>query len=354
VMTVTGPIAPESLGTTLMHEHVFVDLTCNFVMPTGIVSRRYAHKPVDLEMLHLLRRRPFSVALDNLILDDEEVAVRELTHYLAAGGRTVVDCTVPGIGRDPEALKRVSLATGLNIVMGTGFYVEPAHPAWVDGAGVDELAEMFVSDLREGAEGTSIRAGIIGEIGISGIPKSSVDYQRDGFITPDEEKVLRAAGQASAQTGATVSLHLDVRGQSGEDVVRILVAEGADPSRIVAGHLDAHADAAYHKRLADLGIVLEFDAFGREYYSEELGKTFGSDERRMGLVAELVSAGHQDQLVLSSDISMKMDLHAFGGTGYDHILTNLSPLFEDFSISPEAVRQMVEGTPRRLLTLPAA
>jgi phosphotriesterase-related protein len=354
VTTITGPIDPDDLGPTLMHEHVFVDLTCNFVMPTGVVSRRHAHKPVDLGMLHLLRRRPFSVSLDNLILDDEQLAIEELRYFVAAGGRTIVDCTVQGIGRDPEPLRRVALATGAQVVLGTGFYVELAHPDWLEDATVDQLAETFVQDIRVGIDGTDMRAGIIGEIGISGVPKSSSDYARIGFITPTEEKVLRAAGAASAETGAAVTLHLDVRGQSGEAVVDILESEGARPDRIVAGHLDAVPNLDYHRRLADRGIYVEYDAFGREYYAEELGKTFGSDERRVGLLKALIDEGYLNQLIMSSDICMKMDLRAFGGSGYDHILTNCPPLFESVGISPLDIATILEANPRSVLAFEAA
>jgi phosphotriesterase-related protein len=353
VTTITGLIDPDDLGRTLMHEHVFVDLTCNFVMPAGVVSRRYAHKPVDLEMLHLLKRRPFSVSLDNLILDDEQLAIEELRYFVAAGGRTIVDCTVPGIGRDPEPLRRVSLATGAQVVLGTGFYVEMAHPDWLENAGVDELTDTFVREIRVGIDGTDMRAGIIGEIGISGVPKSSTDYARTGYITPTEEKVLRAAGAASAETGAAVTLHLDVRGESGEAVIDILESEGARADRIVAGHLDAVPNLDYHRRLADRGVYVEYDAFGREYYAEELGKTFGSDERRASMMKALIDDGYVNQLIISSDICMKMDLRAFGGSGYDHIFTDCPPLFESVGIAASDIATILEANPRSVLAFEA-
>jgi phosphotriesterase-related protein len=354
VTTITGLIDPDDLGPTLMHEHVFVDLTCNFVMPTGVVARRHVHKPVDLGMLHLLKRRPFSVSLDNLILDDEQLAIEELRYFVLAGGRTIVDCTVPGIGRDPEPLRRVALATGAQIVLGTGFYVEMAHPNWVKDASVEQLAEAFVRDIRVGMDGTDIRAGIIGEIGISGVPKSSSDYARMGFITPTEEKVLRAAGAASAETGAAVTLHLDIRGESGEEAIDILEAEGASPARIVAGHLDAVPNLDYHRRLADRGVFVEYDAFGREYYAEELGKTFGPDERRVGLMKQMIDAGHVNQLLVSSDICMKMDLRAYGGSGYDHILVDGPSLFDSVGITAAEIATILETNPRSVLAFEVA
>ncbi|MCU1476308.1 MAG: phosphotriesterase [Subtercola sp.] len=353
VMTVTGPVSPADIGPTLMHEHVFVDLTCNFVLPSGVVSRRFADKPVDLEMLSSLRRRPFSVSRDNLILDDERLAAEELRHFFAAGGRTIVDCTVTGIGRDALPLRRMSIETGLNIVLGTGFYVEPAHPDWIESASVESITELFINDIRSGVDGTDVRAGIIGEIGVSGVSKSSSDYARDGYITPSEEKVLRAAGAASVETGAAVSLHLDVRGESGEKIIDILESEGTEPGRIVAGHLDALPNLEYHRRLADRGVFVEYDAFGREYYSEELGKTFGSDERRMHLLRGMIDAGYLDRLVISSDISMKMDLRAYGGSGYAHLLVDGPSLFETAGISESDMYRIMVQNPQSVLAFDA-
>ncbi|MCI0536169.1 MAG: hypothetical protein L0Z50_13165, partial [Verrucomicrobiales bacterium] len=87
VMTVRGPLAAEHLGFTLPHEHVLITHTAS--------------------------------AAD---LTDPEAAVRELALYAAAGGRSLVDMTNIGIKRDPVALRSISERTGVNIIMGSGFY----------------------------------------------------------------------------------------------------------------------------------------------------------------------------------------------------------------------------------------
>ena len=150
VMTVLGPIEPDQLGLTMMHEHVFLDLRdTTFSPPPEPTLRQFEHQKVNISFLWLLRRRPMGLCRDNAVLSDEDVAIRELEHFAREGGGTLVDCTMPGIGRDPRALKRVARATGLNIVQGTGAYVELAHPAWVESESVDELAARFASEVRE-------------------------------------------------------------------------------------------------------------------------------------------------------------------------------------------------------------
>ena len=116
VNTVLGPITPEELGVTLMHEHLLLDATPWFREPEAASLRAVAHQPVSIEVLGLLRHDPF-MCRDNCELLDEATATEEVRRFRLAGGETVVDPTCRGIGRDPRALKRIARATGLQVVM---------------------------------------------------------------------------------------------------------------------------------------------------------------------------------------------------------------------------------------------
>jgi phosphotriesterase-related protein len=349
IMTVRGPVDPEEVGVTMMHEHIVIDLSCNFVEPLEASIRAQMHDPVTPDKLWLLRRRPFSVTLDNMVLGDEELAIDEVGYYWREGGETIVDCTSIGIGRDPRTLYRVSRATNVHVVMCAGCYVENAHPDWVRDLDVDGLKELFVRDVMVGAEGTNIRSGIIGEIGTTGVPKGSLEKQ--GHITAEEEKVLRAAGRAAAETGTSVSVHLDLRGHGAFRIVEILEDEGVPRDRMVMGHMDLVADLDYHREVAKLGVILEYDSLGREYYSEELGLSWGHDVWRVNSLATLVREGYGDQLVLSQDIALKMDLRHYGGNGYAHVLASVVPMLRRAEVPEDAIRKMLIENPRRVLTV---
>src|SRR4051795_2862132 len=140
VNTVLGPIAPGQLGVTLMHEHLLLDATPWFREPEPGSRRGLAHRSVSIEMLGWLRNDPF-LCRDNCELLDEEVATEEVRHFRLAGGDSVIDPTCRGIGRDPLALQRMARATGLHIVMGAGYYLEPAHPKHVRAMSVSDIAE---------------------------------------------------------------------------------------------------------------------------------------------------------------------------------------------------------------------
>src|SRR5205814_969475 len=147
--------------------------------------------PIGMEMLGRLRRDPF-VNKDNLILDDINSIGEELGEFRKSGGRTVVECTTIGLGRNPLALKKISTSTKVNIIAGAGYYVEHSRPPYVAKASEDDLAEEIIRDLTVGIGDSGVRAGVIGEIGLSA-PLSAQD-----------KKVIRAVGKAHNETGAPI------------------------------------------------------------------------------------------------------------------------------------------------------
>lgn len=349
ILTVQGPIEPEELGQTLFHEHIFVDMREHWTEPTTALGGALRDAPVTIDMLATLRRYPFSTTRDNLLLADERLAIEELGHFHRAGGSAVVDVTSIGLKRDPAALFRASRATGLHIVMGGGCYVERAHPDWVSEASVEELARTFADDIWRGAEGTRLRSGMIGEIGVSGFAKGST--VKEGHMTAQEEKVLRAGGRAAVETGACVSVHVDLRSLGGYEVLDKLEDEGMDPNRVVLCHMDFVEDPVYHRDLAGRGAYLEFSSFGREYYYDGAGLSWGHDHAKLETVARLVDDGFAERILISQDVCMKMDLLAYGGNGYGHVSTTIVERMRRRSIDEDVLYTILVENPRRALTI---
>ena len=180
VQTVLGPIEPGTLGTTLTHEHLLIDLSVIFTPPVEASARDLFYAPLTPETLGYIRFH-HAPHYDNSRLLDVETAIDEAALYKQYGGVSLVDATSIGIARDPVGLARISRATGVNIIMGAAFYVDPAHPDYVSGSSEEELAEQIVRDVTEGVDGTGIRSGVIGEVGCS------------WPLTPNERKVVRAS-----------------------------------------------------------------------------------------------------------------------------------------------------------------
>ncbi|MGB2814403.1 MAG: hypothetical protein WBC75_04845, partial [Dehalococcoidales bacterium] len=182
VQSVRGLLEPSEMGITLPHEHLICDAR-TWHYATGEATERYwASQPVTIENLWWIRYHPFQ-NWDDLQLFDEELVIDEVMRYKALGGETIVELTIRGLYPDPRAVARIARTTGLNIIMGTAYYVESSYPA----TGVDvyakseeEIAEEFVKDIFEGFGNTGIHAGLIGEIGCS------------WPFTDNEQKVVRA------------------------------------------------------------------------------------------------------------------------------------------------------------------
>ena len=187
IQTVLGPIASDVMGVTLMHEHLLMSFSTWHHPPKTASRMTLRDAPVSLSILGELRMDPF-VNLDNLQQYDVDLSAREAQQFADLGGQTILDPTNRGIGRDPQALAAISRRTRLNVVMGSGYYLEVSHPPVVRQMTHDDIAGEIERDLVEGVDGTGIRAGFIGEIGVS------------ARFTPEEEKVLRGAARAQTRS----------------------------------------------------------------------------------------------------------------------------------------------------------
>ncbi|MFO7590718.1 MAG: phosphotriesterase-related protein, partial [Acidimicrobiia bacterium] len=195
-MGVLGPIPRDELGITLVHEHILFDVSDYWNEPSEATRVARSGLPVSIETLADLRFDPFLVR-DNLIQGDVDVAVAELQALVALGGRTIVDASNVSMGRDASALQRVARRTGLNVVMGSGYYTEISLGETFRRRTLEDLTEELVRDVLHGVGDTGVRAGIIGEIGTS------------SPVTASEQVSLRAAARAQAVTGAPLMVHLD-------------------------------------------------------------------------------------------------------------------------------------------------
>lgn len=336
VVTVLGPIPAEKVGITLMHEHLLLDATPWFREPEEASKRDMADMLVSIEMLGALRNDPF-LCRDNCRLFDEQTATEEVMRFRLAGGQTIVDPTCRGIGRDPLALQRISRATGLNVIMGAGYYLEPAHPAHVRGMSVEDIAEEIERDVVEGVDG--VRSGIIGEIGIS----------KD--FTDEEEKVLRAAARAQAATGVPLEVHLPGWERHARRVLDTVTAEGGDISRTVLCHMNpSGVDYEYQAGLAERGAWLEFDMIGMDFYYADQQAQSPSDEENARAIKALRDGGYLDRVLISQDVFVKIQLVRYGGTGYAHILDHFVPRLRRHGFTHAEIRQLLVDNPRQVFT----
>ena len=338
--TVLGPIAGEAMGITLPHEHLLIDFEVMFREPATGAERGLSRQPVSLANLGWVRHH-FSSNLDNLQLLDETVARDEALLFKHAGGQTFVDPTNRGLARDPLALARVARATGLNIIMGSGYYVAAAHPPGMDARTVDDIARELVTDLTVGVDGTGVRAGFIGEIGTT------------WPWTDNEKKVVRAAVAAQRETGAALMIHPGRHERLPLAIVDFVRKEGADLERTIMCHIERTiADRGVLLELAATGVRLEYDLFGLEtsYYPYNPAFDMPNDGERMRQILFLIERGHLAQLLMSHDIAYKHCLTKWGGFGYHHLLVNVIPRLRDRGADDRTIQTLLVDNPRRAFT----
>ena len=336
VMTVRGPLPAAEMGVTLPHEHILNDCRCWWNPPKEADRQHLATSPVHPGIIGELRMDPF-VNLDNCSLNDEPLAVAELSAFAHAGGRTVVDPTCRGIGRDPAALVRISEATGLNIVMGAGYYLQTSHPPSLRTMAVDDVADEIVAEAHDGVGDSGVRIGLIGEIGVS------------GDFTPEEEKSLRGAARAQRRTELPLMVHLPGWYRHAHRVLDIVGEEGGDIAHTILCHMNpSFADMDYQTSLAARGAFLEYDMVGMDYWYADQGVQCPSDEECARAIKQLIDAGFLDRILLSQDVFLKMMLTRHGGFGYAYVVRHFAPRLERNGASAAEVRTMLVDNPRRV------
>ena len=336
IQTVCGAIPPSACGMTLAHEHLFIDMTNEAAV--GAETR-----PVESGDFSRLLRDPYCMR-DNLLVADEEVALDECRDLATLGCKTVVDCSTAQIGRNPKALKRLSQLSGIQIVMGCGFYTGDTFPAETAEIPAEKLAEGIVEECQNGVDDTGIKPGVLGEFGTS------------CEILPNELRALEAAAIAHSLTGLPIQAHIYPWCTNGLDVAKFLMERKVSPERIVICHSDVSLDAAYIRALLALGVFVEFDNFGKEFTpapgASFAGGNFAKDTERVSLLAELYREGYARQLLATNDICLKCMLRKFGGRGYAHVIRDIPPMLEKLGIpSNEWFAQVMCDNPMRLLSV---
>jgi len=312
VVTVRGPIEAGSIGFCLPHEHLFVDLAR--ALPTQLLA-------YDFQLLD-----------PTLVSKEVRLLVEAVDHspFATDGRPLIVELTTGSlIGRSPRRLLELSNELDVHIVMGCGWYREPWFEPGFERLAVRDLELRLLDEIENGVDG-GIRPGIIGELGAD----------RD-FVSPSEERVLRAAARAHKKSGLTITLHARAS-KVALAQIEILTEEGVEPHRIIAGHTDSFHDPDYHEELARLGVWVEFDTIrGRVPYAVERSVRYVTEARRRGYL---------DQLLLSSDTCALSHLEAYGGTGYSYIPSRFTGRLGEAGFSDDDLHALSIENPRRALT----
>lgn len=316
VQTFRGPVSPADLGTTLIHEHVFV-----------------GHPELDLNLPHPEWCEERAV----------EAAVAGLERLWDLGVRTVVDLTVLGLGRDVGRVARVAARTRVQLVASTGYYTADVLPAYFSThgpgrlvGGPDPLVELFLRDIESGIADTGVRAGML-----------KVVTDQPG-ITADVRRVMEAAATAHRRTGVPITTHTHAPSQTGRDQLAFFRDRGVAPDRLVIGHSGDSEDLDYLRELMDAGATIGMDRFGMEHVLP--------DESRIATVLNLLGEGYGDRMVLSHDAAFfsrvtppSWRAQHTPNWHMENLHRRIIPALRDGGATDDQVEQLLVRNPARIL-----
>jgi phosphotriesterase-related protein len=265
-------------------------------------------------------------------------AIRDVSDAKAGGVDTLIDLTTPDLGRDVGFIRDVAAASGMNVVVATGIWLDVPPSFWEAlGRDLDEIADIFVREIEVGIDDTDIKAGVI---------KVASDH-RVGGVTPEGERILRGAARALKRTGCPISTHTSASGRIGERQVEIFREEGAPMDRICVGHSADTTDVDYLESLLNAGVFLSMD----RYPDPE-----PDWRQRNATVKALVDRGWAHRLMLGHDESPtpvpagQESPPREGASPYLFLTTVAIPALRADEVSDEAIDTMLRDVPRRFLT----
>lgn len=199
---------------------------------------------------------------------------------------------------------------------------------------------MILGEINHGIGKTVIKPGVIKLA-------SSKDQ-----ITPYEEMFFKAAAKIQKETGISIITHTQ-EGTMGPEQAELLVSEGADPGRILIGHMDGNTDIKYHKRTLDTGVFVGFDRFGIQGF---VGAPMDAD--RVGVLIGLIGSGYEKQLMMSHDTvnvwlgkapEFPAELAGLVENWHvSHIFENIIPSLKNGGVTDEQINTILVGNPSRI------
>jgi phosphotriesterase-related protein len=352
IMTVRGPISPEELGFTTMHEHVMMDggwvlrkRHCNQLLTND--DRYTADDPVSLSNIGLIKRN-FMTNWDGLSFDDEIMMLGEMMDFQKSGGKSLLELSVPGIRTKVSTIKKIAEKTGANIVISTGLYTGDSWPEKYLHMDEKKIYEYMMDEVNNGVEDTGIKPGHL---------KIAVHN-----LTGKEEGALRAAAKVANETGLSLTVHCD----DGRQVVEVLESEGMDVSRAVIAHVASafgirdmnllirHPELFslrldYIRELLGTGVNISLEFSPGNVESEDQNRTMVPDWLRLAGIIKLLDQGFAGQIVFGTDTCAKVMTRRYGGEGYCRLTRFAVPKLREFGVSDYHIRAITEKNPARIL-----
>ena len=358
IMTVLGEIDSKNLGNTSMHEHILVDTSFYRDQYIGLMPSISEDKLiVKGENMYYLEKGYFGISVDSTRLNDVNLAIEEVGHFKNSGGSAILEVSPGGIRGNIEDMKRVAQNTGVHIIVSSGFYADGSWPPECINMSIEELQAYIEREIYEGIDGTNIKPGNI---------KIACNS-----LSATEERSLRAGARAAKKTGLSLTVHTGLNMNIGHtlQMANIVVnEEGVDPKKVIMSHIDGfftnslsikdyilNYDTATQlllpevREILNTGVSVSFDTFGSLWNTEVVGSYRITDYDRIRGLLPLIQEGYSNQIVLGSDLFLKISYRKYGGNGYTRVLDFVEPMLRELNVSEKDIQNMTINNPAKLL-----
>lgn len=314
LMTVTGPIRPDELGRTLIHEHVVVD----FIGAASTSPERYDHEWA------------FQTALPHF------------QKLYDRGVKSFVECTPRYIGRDAALLQRLSRASGVQIITNTGWYAAVDHkflPPEAETESAEQIATRWMDEWHDGIEGTGIRPGFL-KLGTG-----------NGALPPVDAKLVRAAARVHRETGLTIAIHTG-NGAAALDELRLLREEGVAPAALIWVHA-MNDPGPIQIEAAKMGAWISLDGYSLAPHNVLRFPKYVEAHHEAGTLHRVLLS-HDDGWAVDGAAPSGNRLTLFGNGNqapYESIFTRLLPDLRAKGFTDADFNQMLIENPREALTI---
>lgn len=335
VMSVLGSVPVNSLGFTLPHEHLFVDLRC-YCPPESLdpTQRDFYRQPISIHLREQVLNAPWEFR-DNPLLDDYKSAVKEARLFSSLGGKSIVDLSCSAaMRRDPQGLHWVAENADINIIMAAGRYTFPSLSERDKRMSVEDIEARILDEFIDGVDG--IHPGLLKAGFVNALDKDP------------EIRTLRAVGKVQARVGCALAVHPHIWQPDSHRILDILEEEGCDLRRVILCHQDYLGQMYdYLDSLCKRGAYIEFDTFGSGWINDPMWQL--TDCTKIGFIAEQIKLHNQEHLLISGDMCLKIMLSKWGGLGYASIPRHAVPAMKSAGLSKDLIRLITVENPARAL-----
>ena len=311
IQTVFGPISPDKLGFTDIHDHTW--------------------KSGGMEVIE---DKDFGI-------ESIEKSRQELLMFKEAGGDSMVDMQPLGAGRGINQMKAIAKDTGVNLIPVTGFHKEALYDKahFVYKYTIEQITNILISEVEKGIEVNDFCGPIVEHSDAKpGLVKAGTSYYK---ITPLEEKMLEIVARTSLATGIPINSHTQY-GTMGLEQAQFLKKQGVAPNKICIGHMDRNPDLVYHRKVLKEGVYVQYDCVARIKYHPV------SDT--MNLIKTLSEEGYADKIMIGGDWGRASYLKAYGGSpGFAFIPEKFPGMMREYGISDEVIDRIFYQNPKEYL-----